>query len=363
MKNMKATLVLEDGTIVEGTGFGAEKEVYGEVVFNTSMAGYQEALTDPSYKGQILMFTYPLMGNYGINKENFESDGIKAEGFVVRESCPSPSHRAVSKTLDAFLREHDVPGIAGVDTRALTIKIRKYGTMKGSLKTSKEPIDGEELLERAKKQRDISELDLVVKVTGREIKHYRGRGEKVVLLDCGMKLSILRNLLKRGLDVTVVPATTPAQEILSYEPVGIVISNGPGDPMRAEYAIETAKKLMEEKPTFGICLGHQILALAAGAKTFKLKFGHRGSNQPVKDVESNRVYITAQNHGYAVDVKSLEGTGFKLSHMNLNDGTAEGMRHEELPVFSVQYHPEANPGPKDNEYLFDEFLKMIERGG
>jgi carbamoyl-phosphate synthase small subunit len=359
---MHATLVLEDGTIVEGKGLGAETEVYGEAVFNTSMCGYQEALTDPSYKGQILMFTYPLMGNYGINRDNFESDGIKVEGFIMHESCSSPSHRAVSKTLDAFLREHGTPGIAGVDTRALTIKIRKYGTMKAALKTSKEPIDGEELLERAKKQQDISELDLVREVTSRDIKQYKGRGEKLVLLDCGMKLSILRNLLKRGLDVTVVPATTPAEEILSYEPSGIVVSNGPGDPMRAEYAIKTVRKLIEEKPTMGICLGHQILALAAGAKTFKLKFGHRGSNQPVKDVKTGRVYITSQNHGYAVDVSSLEGTGFGLSHINLNDSTAEGMHHEELPVFSVQYHPEAHPGPKDNEYLFDEFVKMIGGG-
>jgi carbamoyl-phosphate synthase small subunit len=359
---MKATLVLEDGTVVEGLGIGAEKEVYGEVVFNTSMCGYQEALTDPSYKGQILMFTYPLVGNYGINKENFESDGIKAEGFVVKEACPLPSHRAAGKTLDAFLKENDTPGIAGVDTRALTIKIRKYGTMKGALKTSRKRIDADELLEKARKQRDISELDLVREVTSREIRRYKGKGDKVVLLDCGMKLSILRNLLKRGLDVTVVPATTPAEEILALDPRGVVISNGPGDPMRAGYAIETARELMEEKPTFGICLGHQILALAAGAKTFKLKFGHRGANQPVKDTETGKVYITSQNHGYAVDVASLEATGFRLSHINLNDGTAEGLRHEELPVFSVQYHPEANPGPKDNEYLFDEFVRLM-RGG
>lgn len=365
---MYATLVLEDGTIVEGKGFGAEKEVYGEAVFNTSMCGYQEALTDPSYNGQILMFTYPLMGNYGVNKENFESDGIKAEGFVVKESCLSPSHRAVSKTLDAFLKEHDTPGIADVDTRSLTIKIRKYGTMKAALKTSEERIDNEELMEQAKKQPDISELDLVKEVTSSEIKHYKGGGERVVLLDCGMKLSILRNLLKRGLDVTVVPATAKAKEILSLEPAGVVISNGPGDPVRASYAIKTAKRLMEEKPVFGICLGHQILALAAEARTFKLKFGHRGSNQPVKDLATGRVHITSQNHGFAVEVDSLQGTGFKLSHLNLNDRTAEGMHHEELPVFSVQYHPEAHPGPKDNEYLFDEFVKMVsvsqaKRGG
>ncbi len=356
---MKATLVLEDGTIVEGVGIGAEKEVYGEVVFNTSMSGYQEALTDPSYKGQILMFTYPMIGNYGINRSDFESDGIKAEGLVVREACPAPSHRAAGKTIDSFLKEHDTPGIAEVDTRALTIKIRKYGTMKGALKTSRESIDAEALLERAKSQPDISELDLVADVTTKEIKHYEGPGEKVVLLDCGMKLSILRSLLKRDLDVTVVPAATKAEDILALEPRGIVVSNGPGDPLKADYAIKTVRKLVEEKPVFGICLGHQILALACGGKTFKLKFGHRGANQPVKDLEMGRVYITSQNHGFAVDAESLRGTGFRLSHINLNDNTAEGLRHEELPVFSVQYHPEASPGPRDSDYLFDEFVRIL----
>lgn len=356
---MKATLVLEDGTIVEGVGIGAEKEVYGEVVFNTSMSGYQEALTDPSYNGQVLMFTYPMIGNYGINKNDFESDGVKAEGLVVREACPAPSHRAAGKTLDTFLKEHDTPGIAEVDTRALTIKIRKYGTMKGALKTSHGSIDAEALLERAKNQPDISELDLVAEVTTEKIMHYEGSGEKVVLLDCGMKLSILRSLLKRGLDVTVVPAMTKADKVLALEPKGVVVSNGPGDPLKAGYAIKTVRRLVEEKPVFGICLGHQILALACGGRTFKLKFGHRGSNQPVKDLETGRVYITSQNHGFAVDAESLEDTGFKLSHVNLNDNTAEGLRHEELPVFSVQYHPEANPGPRDSDYLFDEFLKIL----
>lgn len=359
---MYAALVLEDGTIVEGEGFGAEREVFGEVVFNTSMCGYQEALTDPSYNGQILMLTYPLVGNYGINKENFESDGIKAEGFVVRENCLMPSHRSSGKTIDDFLKEYAIPGIAGVDTRALTIKIRKYGTMKGALKTSSKKIDAGELLERAKKQKDISELDLVREVTCKEIKEYRGKGKRIVLIDCGLKLSILRNLLKRNCNVTIVPAFTEYKKILDLEPEGVVVSNGPGDPMRAEYVIETLRKLFEEKPIFGICLGHQLLALASGAKTYKLKFGHRGSNQPVKDLHSNRVYITSQNHGFAVDAKTLEGTGFEVSHLNLNDRTVEGMRHTERPIFSVQYHPEAHPGPHDSEYLFDEFLKMVEGG-
>jgi carbamoyl-phosphate synthase small subunit len=356
---MEAALVLEDGTIIEGAGIGAEKEVYGEVVFNTSMSGYQEALTDPSYKGQILMFTYPMIGNYGINKSDFESDGVKAEGLVVREACSAPSHRAAGKLLDAFLKDHDTPGIAEVDTRALTIKIRRHGTMKGALKTSQDPIDADALLERAKSHPDISELDLVAEVTTEDMRHYEGPGEKVVLLDCGMKLSILRSLLKRGLDVTVAPAATKVEEILALEPAGVVVSNGPGDPLRAGYAIKTVRDLVEEKPIFGICLGHQILALACGGSTFKLKFGHRGANQPVKDLDTGRVYITSQNHGFAVNAESLEGTGFRLSHVNLNDSTAEGLRHEELPVFSVQYHPEANPGPRDNDYLFDEFVRIL----
>ncbi|MEE8168005.1 MAG: glutamine-hydrolyzing carbamoyl-phosphate synthase small subunit [Candidatus Hydrothermarchaeales archaeon] len=359
MKGLQATLVLEDGTIVEGEGFGAEREVFGEVVFNTSMCGYQEALTDPSYKGQILMLTYPLIGNYGINAEDFESDGIKAEGFVVREACEIPSHRSSEKTIHEFLLEQDIPGIAGIDTRALTINIRKYGTMKAALKTSTAEIDGKELLEKARKQKDISELDLVSKVTSKEIKRYAGEGKKVALLDCGMKLSILRNLLQRGCDVTVFPAFATSKEILEAEPDGILVSNGPGDPVQAPYAIEVLKKLLEEKPLFGICFGQQLLALAVGAKTYKLKFGHRGSNQPVKDLDTGRVYITSQNHGFAVDADSLEGTGFKVAKINLNDNTVEGMQHGELPIFSVQYHPEANPGPKDNEYLFDEFLGMI----
>jgi len=357
---MYAVLVLEDGTIIEGEGFGSEREVFGEVVFNTSMCGYQEALTDPSYNGQILMLTYPMIGNYGINLDAFESDGIKAEGFVIREKCQMPSHRESQKTLDEFLKEYQIPGIAGVDTRALTIKIRKYGTMKGALKTSTRDIDGGELLEKAKRQKDISELDLVREVTSNEVRRYKGKGIRIVLIDCGLKLSILRSFLDRNCDIFVVPAFTRYKQILDLDPEGIVVSNGPGDPVMASYVTRTVQRLFEEKPIFGICLGHQLLALAARAKTYKLKFGHRGSNQPVRDLKTNKVYITSQNHGYAVDAESLEGTGFEVSHLNLNDNTVEGMRHKELPIFSVQYHPEAHPGPHDSEYLFDEFLKKVE---
>ncbi|MFQ6137134.1 MAG: glutamine-hydrolyzing carbamoyl-phosphate synthase small subunit [Candidatus Hydrothermarchaeales archaeon] len=357
---MHACLVLEDGTVVKGAGFGAEKEVLGEVVFNTSMSGYQEALTDPSYKGQILILTYPLVGNYGVNPDDFESEKIKVEGFVVREYCHFPSHRKGEKTIDEFLKENYIPGISGVDTRALTIKIRKYGTMKGALKTSKKEIAPEGLVVKAKEQPDISELDLVKLVTIPRIKRYgKKSGPNIVMIDCGTKLSIIENLLKRDVNVAAVPAHTSHKDILDLEPDGIVVSNGPGDPMMADYAVKTLKNLLEELPIFGICFGNQLLALAAGGKTYKLKFGHRGSNQPVKDLATGRVYITSQNHGFAVDAKSLEGTGFEVSHINPNDGSVEGMTHKELPIFSVQYHPEAHPGPWDSNYLFDEFLKLV----
>ncbi|MFQ5887772.1 MAG: glutamine-hydrolyzing carbamoyl-phosphate synthase small subunit [Candidatus Hydrothermarchaeales archaeon] len=359
---MHACLVLEDGTTVKGEGFGAEKEVLGEVVFNTSMTGYQEALTDPSYKGQILILTYPLIGNYGVNTKDYESDRIKVEGFAVREYCHFPSHRKGEKTINQFLKENGKPGIAGIDTRALTIKIRKYGTMKGALKTSKEEIDSEELLFKAKKQPDISEKDLVKLVTSPKIERYEQKSDtEIVLLDCGMKLSILKNLLLRDANVTVVPATTTSKEILDLEPNGIMVTNGPGDPLMANYVVNTLKDLLEELPISGICFGNQLLALAAGGKTYKLKFGHRGSNQPVKDLATRRVYITSQNHGFAVDGNSLGGTGFEVSHINPNDNSVEGMIHKELPIFSVQYHPEAHPGPWDSNYIFDEFLKSVRK--
>lgn len=356
---MNAVLVLEDGTIIEGTGFGAGKEVYGELVFSTTMSGYQEGLTDPSYKGQILMPTYPMIGNYGINPGDYESDRIKVEGFAVRENCHVPSHRKSEMTIDDFLKKEDIPGISGIDTRAITLKLRNYGVMKAALATSSEDIDISGVINRLKKQPDISERDLVKEVTLKEKNHFPGKGKKVGVVDCGMKKSILENLLKRGCNVTVFPADTKADEIMDDKPDGVLISPGPGDPQNAPYTIETLKNLMGNVPIFGICLGHQMLSLASGAETFKLKFGHRGANQPVKDLRNNRVYITSQNHGYAVDGDSLKKTDFELTHINLNDNTVEGMKHKKLKIMSVQYHPEAHPGPTDSEYLFDEFLGML----
>ena len=356
---MYATFVLEDGTIIEGTGFGSEGEALGEAVFNTSMSGYQEALTDPSYKGQILMLTYPLIGNYGVNVSDFESDRIKVEGFVVKENCHVPDHRASERTIDKFLSDSGIPGIAGVDTRALTIKLRQYGTLKAALATSTKKIDADELLKKAKEQKDITELDLVREVTIKKSQRYGGKGAKIALIDCGFKMSILRHLQKRNCDVTVFPADTSADEVLDSKPRGVVISNGPGDPIQAPYAVKTIKDMLGQAPMFGICFGNQMLALAAGASTYKLKFGHRGSNQPVKDLATGKVYITSQNHGFAVDENSLEGTGFEVSFLNLNDNTVEGIKSKELQAQSFQYHPEAHPGPHDSEYLFDEFLKKI----
>lgn len=358
---MYAVLILEDGTIVEGEGFGAEAEVFGEAVFNTSMSGYQEALTDPSYKGQILMLTYPLVGNYGVNDLDFESEGIQVEGFVVRENCLEYEHPEARKAIDAFLRDQGVPGISGIDTRALTIKMRAYGTMKAMLKTSSKKIGKEGLVKRVKKSPHITEMDLVDIVTSKEPKRHDAGGElEVVILDCGMKLGIPHSLLERKVNVTIVPARASSKEILELEPDGLLVTNGPGDPLKADYVIKTIGALKEELPIFGICFGNQLVSLALGAKTYKLKFGHRGSNQPVKDLETGRVYITSQNHGFAVDAESLEGTGLEVSHINLNDNTVEGVRHTELPIATVQYHPEANPGPKDSAYLFDEFIKVME---
>lgn len=354
---MKAALALEDGTYVEGRAFGAGRDALGEIVFCTSMTGYVEALTDPSYKGQILMLTYPLIGNYGVCREDFESDGVKVEGFVVRELCRTPSNWRSEMSLDELLKEYDVPGIEGVDTRMLTRKIRIYGSMKAAIGFG--DLEREELIERAKSQPSISDVDLVDKVCVKEPKRIDASGKyEVVLIDCGVKNSIIRQLLKRGINLTVVPFNYDAKKVLEIDPDGVFLSNGPGDPARVRETIETIRKLVGKIPMAGICLGHQLVALASGAKTFKLKFGHHGSNQPVKDFETGRVFISSQNHNFAVDEKTLP-KGFRVTQINLNDWTVEGLKHDDVPLITVQYHPEAGPGPHDTYFFFDEFLKLL----
>jgi carbamoyl-phosphate synthase small subunit len=348
----KAYLVLEDGSVFEGRAFGSEQESFGEVVFNTGMTGYQEALTDPSYRGQILTLTYPLIGNYGINKKDFESKEIQVRGFVVSEQCDEFSHHDGEKTVDEFLKEYNITGIAEVDTRALTRVIRNYGTMRGMICFDKK------VLEKIKATPFPDSEDLLLEVSSGKVEEF-GEGERIVLIDCGAKGNIVNCLVERGAKVIVVPASTSAEEILKLEPAGVLVSNGPGDPARPAYVRETVKELFGKVPMSGICLGHQIIALAGGAKTYKLKFGHRGANHPVKNLENSRVYITTQNHGFAVDESSLKGTGFEVSQINLNDNTVEGIKHKELPIFSVQYHPEGSPGPRDNEYIFDDFMEMV----
>jgi len=359
---MKAVLVLEDGTVIEGKGFGAEGKALGEIVFATGMTGYVESLTDPSYAGQILMFTYPLIGNYGVSEEDYESDGIKAEGVVVREACFRPSNWRSQKDINEFLLEFGIPGIYGVDTRALTKKIRVHGTMKAVLRTYDGEVDIEALKREAREQKSISELKLVKRVAADEVERIEpgdGRYE-VALVDCGVKRSIINNLLSRGMNVTIFPFDAPAEEILSRRPDAVLISNGPGDPAAVEETIAEARKLIGKVVLYGICLGHQIIALALGAKTYKLKFGHRGLNQPVKDLETGRVFISTQNHGFAVAEEGLERTGLEVTHINLNDNTIEGLKHRELPIRTVQYHPEAGPGPHDTYFFFDFLIKDME---
>jgi len=360
----KAILALEDGTVVEGRGFGAEGLVLGELVFNTSMTGYVEALTDPSYSGQILMMTYPLIGNYGVCSEDYESDRIQVRGFVVKQLCREPSNWRSEKDLDQFLHESGVPGIEGVDTRMLTLKARMYGTMKAALAVfaEKDMPSKEELIEKARQQPHISEIDLVDKVCVEKPRFTDAKGKyDAVLVDCGVKNSIIRQLNLRGVNLHVVPYDFPPKKIMGYDPDAVFISNGPGDPARVTPTIQTIRGLLGNVPIAGICLGLQLTCLALGGNTFKLKFGHRGSNQPVKDLATGRVFISTQNHGFAADAKSLEKAGLELAQINLNDMTVEGIRHKALPLMAVQYHPEAGPGPHDTYFFFDSFMKMLEQ--
>lgn len=374
-KRTKALLLLEDGTVFPGYAFAGHGRTLGEVVFNTSMTGYQEVLTDPSYKGQIVAMTYPLIGNYGINDEDMESAAIQVEGFVVKEYQELASNWRSKRSLADFLNEYGKIGIEGIDTRALTRHIREAGAMRGIIATDTDNIS--RLQDEVRAFPGLNGLDLVQHVTCH--KPYRWLkgpqsdslplawsedrpGFRVAALDCGVKYNILRMLEQAGCQVAVFPAHAGADEILATRPDGIFLSNGPGDPAAVHYVIDTVRKLLGQKPVFGICLGHQIMGLALGGRTFKLKFGHRGANQPVKDLTTGKVEITSQNHGFCVDPDSLGNASVRLTHINLNDNTCEGMEHLELPAFSVQYHPEASPGPHDASYLFERFVRLMETG-
>ena len=398
---MQALLALEDGLVLRGRSFTGPGEALGEVVFNTSMTGYQEILTDPSYKGQIVTMTYPMMGNYGVNPEDIESAGIQVEGFIVKEYHHQPSNWRAKGDLAAYLKAAGKLGVEGFDTRAITKRLRQVGAMRGIISTV--DLDAERLVRRVKEEvPDMNGLDLVPLVTCQTpywwdegvwdesrkkadfcvvppapgaapvakaarlctLKDLQAlwaerTGKKVVLYDYGVKYNIIRSLKARGLEVLVVPATTPAADVLALNPDGIVLSNGPGDPAAVTYGIDNVRQCLGQKPMFGICLGHQLMGLALGGKTFKLKFGHRGANQPVKNRVTGRVEITSQNHGFAVDLGSIPDPAVELTHVNLNDNTLEGLRHQKLAAFSVQYHPEASPGPHDANYLFDEFVEKI----
>jgi carbamoyl-phosphate synthase small subunit len=384
---MKAILALEDGSTFHGEAFGARASACGEVCFNTSMTGYQEILTDPSYKGQIVTMTYPLIGNYGVNRQDVESWRPHVAGFVIRELSPVVSNWRADLSLEAYLDENGIPGIQGIDTRALTKKLRVRGALNGFIST--EDVPDAEAVERARQWSGLAGVDYVKEVTHRESFLWDEKDEQsasfnlvqaaatpdarqvrsplppadipIVAYDYGMKYNILRRLRQHGFKVRVLPATTSASEALKHKPEGIFLSNGPGDPSALGYAVQTARDLMDSGlPIFGICLGHQILGQAFGGKTFKLKFGHRGGNQPVKDLESGRVEITSQNHGFAVDPESLPAE-VAVDRVNLNDQTVEGMRHKKKPILCVQYHPEASPGPHDSTPLFAQFRSMIEK--
>lgn len=370
---MKALIALEDGTIFEGESFTGSGETSGEIVFNTSMSGYQEILTDPSYKGQIVTMTYPLIGNYGINLEDIESDRVQVEAFLVKEYNAIPSNFRSTGTLADYLKKYNILGVEGIDTRALTRHIRTAGAMKGIVST--EDLNPASLIEKAKKSPGLIGRDLVSEVTCRDPYGWTIAGPvkgnnfstaapgkfKVVAYDFGLKYNQLRLLAERNCSVQVVPSATTAEEVLALNPDGIFLSNGPGDPAALTPIVENIRKLLGKRPVFGICLGHQILGQAYGGTTYKLKFGHRGGNQPVKDLETGRIEITSQNHGFCVDFESLNQDDVALTHINLNDGSLEGMRHKKMPAFSVQYHPENAPGPHDAVYLFDRFIEMMKQ--
>ena len=355
-----AILVLKDGSVSEGFSFGAETDACGETVFNTSMTGYQEMLTDPSYAGQMVIPTYPLIGNYGTNDADIESNKIQVRGFVVREACALPNHYLNKKTLHDYLAESKIPGIWGVDTRAITRKLRSAGVMMGMITSSKTP---KEALAELRQQPDYGSIDFVREVSTPKPYQWEAPPDAkyhVVVLDCGLKYNILRLLAKNGCRVTAVPCTTTAKEILNLKPDGILLSPGPGDPdlPKVNYIVDTVKQLAGKKPIMGICFGNQLINRAFGGKHFKLKFGHRGGNHPVRELATGRIHITAQNHGYAAD-PSMVSKELEVTHINLNDGTVEGIRHRELPIFAIQYHSEASPGPLDNVYLFGQFMEMI----
>ena len=374
---MIAKLALENGTVFTGENFGAEGEIAGEVVFNTSMTGYQEILTDPSYAGQIVTMTYPLIGNYGVNLDDVESTKPQVSGFIVREYFDFYSNWRATSSLGDWLKKNRIIAIQGIDTRMLTKMIRTLGALRGVLSTK--DLDDASLVKKAKGSPEMTGLDLAKTVTcnspynwstvdqtpyalpSEQLEtHRNGQRFKVVVFDYGVKQNILRRLVTYGCDLTVVPAAFTADQVLAMKPDGIFLSNGPGDPDAVKYAILNLKKLIGVKPMFGICLGHQLLALALGGKTYKLKFGHRGANHPVKNLQTHEIEITSQNHGFAVDWKTMDESKVELTHINLNDQTVEGFRHKELPLFCVQYHPEASPGPHDSDYLFAKFIGLMD---